>query len=249
VEEPGAVAGIGVAEELFEPVVGLLAVEQRLELSDGLGAAVLGDAEEDDAVDDPLDGKVQRGLVQGVVAQGEVAGQFLAPVFDLFEKRDVEFLPAAALGRLAIAVKLALEDGTLAEGPFDEVPAADLFEVSDILASRRRRLVELFGRDPAVVDRQFFEIGQDRHRKLGAPAIPPQLIGGLPSLLEVDERLLGFQEEFACPADAERVIRRLGLPCHLHAVLVDDIPVLFRVAAGVVHVPPQGPRAAYIGLT
>jgi hypothetical protein len=84
VEEPGVVAGVGIAEELLEPVVALLAVEQRLELSDGLGAAVLGDAEEDDAVDDPLDREVQRGFVKGVVAQGEVAGQFLAPVFNFF---------------------------------------------------------------------------------------------------------------------------------------------------------------------
>jgi hypothetical protein len=63
-----------------------------------LDAAVFADAQEDDAVDDPLDGEVQRALVQGIVAQGEVARQLLAPFLDFDEEGFVEFLSPAAAG-------------------------------------------------------------------------------------------------------------------------------------------------------
>lgn len=55
--------------------------------------------------------------------------------------------------------------------------------------------------------------------------------------MEVDGRLFGLHEKFAHPADPEAVIRRLLVPLDLHRVLADHIPVLFRLAGGVAHVP------------
>ena len=65
-----------------------------------LDAAVLADAQEDDAVDGLLDGEVELALAQGRVAQREVARQQVAPALDLGQERVVH-LGGAALARLA----------------------------------------------------------------------------------------------------------------------------------------------------
>jgi hypothetical protein len=54
-----------------------------LELADRLRATVLGDAEKEDAVDDSLDGEVERRFVKRFVPPGEADGYRLAPLFDL----------------------------------------------------------------------------------------------------------------------------------------------------------------------
>ena len=59
--------------------------------------AVLADAQEDDAVDGALDGKVEFALRELGIAHGEIAREIRAPLFDFVEKCVVDF------GRAALA--------------------------------------------------------------------------------------------------------------------------------------------------
>ncbi|MHB8997780.1 MAG: hypothetical protein ACYC63_21245 [Armatimonadota bacterium] len=70
-----------------------------------LHTAILSNAQEEDAVDDGLDGVVE--FVDGeAVAQGEVAGEFISPAFDLLEELGVDGGGAAlALATLGKASK------------------------------------------------------------------------------------------------------------------------------------------------
>ena len=78
VEQAGVVAVVGRLEQLAEARVDAVAVDQRAEAAVVLDAAVFADAEEDDAVNDALDGEVEFALGEPGIAEGEVAGQFLA---------------------------------------------------------------------------------------------------------------------------------------------------------------------------
>jgi hypothetical protein len=62
VEEARVVAPIGAVEAGDKAGVNLVAVEQGLKLANVFGAAVFGDAEEADAVDDALAAKLSEGL-------------------------------------------------------------------------------------------------------------------------------------------------------------------------------------------
>ena len=98
----------------------------------------------------------------------------------------------------------------------------------------------LVGLAAAVVDGEFFEIGEDGERQLGAPGVAAQLVSRADILFDVDGGLLGFDEEFARPADAEGVIGGLGGAADLDGVLVDDIFVGLGVVVVVEHVPAEG---------
>ena len=73
---------------------------------------------------------------------------------------------------------------------------------------------------------ELFEVRQERDGELSTPRVTAELIRRLPVVLDVDGGLLGFEEELADAADAEGIVRRLGLPGDLHAVLVDDLAIL-----------------------
>ena len=73
-EEAGVVAVVGALEYLAEARVEAVAGGEGLELAEGLKAAVFGDAQEDEAVDEALDDEIEVALGEGLVAQGEVAG-------------------------------------------------------------------------------------------------------------------------------------------------------------------------------
>ena len=79
VEEAGVVAVVGLLEELAEARVDAVAVDEGAEAAVVLDAAVFADAQEDDAVNDALDGEVEFALGELGVAEGEVAGEFGAP--------------------------------------------------------------------------------------------------------------------------------------------------------------------------
>ena len=53
--------------------------------------------------------------------------------------------------------------------------------------------------DPAIVDGELLEIGQDGQRKFGRPGIAAKLIGRTEIVLQIDGWLLGFEEELPAP--------------------------------------------------
>jgi hypothetical protein len=75
VEKAGAVAKVGALEDLAEARIDFPAGGEAEELAVGLDAAILGDAEEDDTVEDALDGEVEIALGEGAVSQREVFGE------------------------------------------------------------------------------------------------------------------------------------------------------------------------------
>ena len=82
-EEAGVVLGVGPPEELVESVVDVVAVGEGEKPAGGFDAAVLADAEEDDAVDDELDGVVE--LPGGeIIMAGQVLSKIGALLFQLF---------------------------------------------------------------------------------------------------------------------------------------------------------------------
>ena len=95
------------------------------------------------------------------------------------------------------------------------------------------------GLDPAVVDGELLEIGEDGEGQLGAPRIAAELVRRLDVVLDVHRGLLGLDEELALLADAEGVVRRFGRAADPHLVLVDDLLVLLREPLGVVDVPAE----------
>ena len=219
--------------------VNAFAVAQAAELADVLDAAVFADAQEDDAINDPLDGEIHRSLVQRLVAQGDVLGQLPAPFLDFFQEGIIEFLSAAAAGGAGVAIKVAAKHGVLAECSDEEFPFLGILAIGDVLAAGDGGFVELLGLDAAVVDRQFLKIGQQRQRKLGAPGIPTKLVRRLPELFDVDERLFRLQKKLPVPANPETVIRRFVRSRHAHAVLVNHFAILLGVSRCVVDVPAQ----------
>ena len=133
VEQAGVVAGVGLLEKLAEPGIDAVAVGEGAEAAVVLDAAALADAQEDDAVDDALDGEVEFALGELGVAEGEVAGEVGAPGFDGLEELVVH-VGGAALGPGGFGelVEGAFEDGVAGEDAGDFIPALGVFGVGDV---------------------------------------------------------------------------------------------------------------------
>lgn len=74
VEKAGVVAGIGFLESLAEPGVDAVAIGEGAEAPVILDAATFADANEDNAVNDALDGEVEFALRELWIAKGEISG-------------------------------------------------------------------------------------------------------------------------------------------------------------------------------
>ena len=146
--------------------------QQLLELVLLLDAAVLADAQEDDAVNGHLHRVIQLALVlQSRVAQGEVPGQRVAPAFDFLQEGIIHLRGAVlALHPLRVLVEGAFQDGVLREDGGDLVPFFDVVLVGQVHHPPGGGLVGGVGFAAAVVDREFLKIGQDRQRQLGDQA-------------------------------------------------------------------------------
>ena len=87
-EEAGVVAGVGLLEKLGKARIDAVAVGEGAEAAIVFDAAAFADAQENDAVYDPLDGEIEFALGKLRVPEGEVAGEVGAPGFD----RSQEFV-------------------------------------------------------------------------------------------------------------------------------------------------------------
>ena len=211
VEEAGVVAVVGLVVEIPEPAVDILAVEQRLQLAVGLDAAVFAHAEEDDAVDGALDGEVE--LVDGEL--GLRRARFLASASRQVSISFRNSASTVAVPRLPVGdgvlVEGAFEDGVLGEDGGDLVPSGQVVAIGEVENAAGAGLVGWVWANPAIVDGELLEIGEDGERQLGRPGVAAELIGGAEFVLEIDGGLLGFEEELARAADAEAVVGGFGV--------------------------------------
>ncbi len=240
-EKAGVVAEVGALENFAEAGVDLGAGGEGEELAVGLDAAVFGDAEEDDAVEDALDGEVEFAFGEGV-AEGEVAGEEVAPVLHVGEELVVEFGGAAfALGRGGVFVEGAAEHGVLGKDGGDLVPFLRVLVEGAVEDAAGGGFVGFAGAETGIVDGELVEIGDDAEGEFRGEGVAAELGGGSGIFLDFDGRLLGFDEEFAGAADAEGVVGGgSGDAGDFQGFLVDNVLVGLSVAGGVVDVPTEG---------
>jgi len=241
VEEVGVVLLIGLPVQLPQAGVDLRATGETQERAIVLDAPVLAHAQKDDAVDGALHGEVELVDRQGRVAQGDVAGQGVAPALDLLQELDVHLGGAAlASGLLYVAVEGALQHRFPGEDAVDVVEPVEVLVEGEVHDPAHADLVRGLGALAAVVDRELLEIGENAEGQLGAPGVAPQLIGRADVAFDRYRGLLGFQEELPDSTDAKAIVGRAGRPADLDGVLVDHVLVLLGVAPDVGHVPAQG---------
>ena len=206
-----------------------------------LDASVFADAEKDHAVDGALDGEVEVSLGQVLVAQGEVAGEEVAPALDFFEELGVDFSCAAlAAPQDGVLIERALEHGVLGEQGSQFVPFLGVLVVSQVQGPPLGGLVGPVRPEPAVIDGEFLEVSEDGEGELGRPGVPAKLVGGFRVALDADCGLLGLEEELARAANAKAVVWGFGGTADLDSVFMDDVLVRFCVPLLVGDVPPQG---------
>ena len=163
-----------------------------------------------DPVYGALDGEVEIVGAEPFVAQGDGAGQLIAPGFDLLQELLVHRGRALFLDGAGEFVEGAFEDGFLGEEPREIIPTLDVLLVGEIHHPRHMGLVGFGGLEAAIIDGEFLKIGEDGQGHVDIPGVSPKLVGGRSVFFDVDGGFLGFHEELAHPADSEGVIRSLG---------------------------------------
>ena len=159
-KQAGVVTVVGLLKELPKAGVDIVMRPPGLEPSVIFNAAVFANAQEDDAVNDALDGKVGFALGEFCVAQRQILGEGLAPGFDGLEK-GIVYGGGAALGfvLLGVFVERAFEDGFAGEDAGDFIPARCIF--------RKRNIEECERRTPCLFDRALR--GSHRRQTLQNP--------------------------------------------------------------------------------
>ena len=166
-------------------------------------------AQEHDPVNDALNGKIQFALSEFFISQGEVLGQFLAPVFNFQKERRINFGGAApAPVAFCKLIEAAFEDCLARKNRSNVVPLFRvIFKVTVKEAPLGRGVVpERF--DAAIVDGEFLEIAEDAQGQLRGPGVAAQLKCGGDFFFDVDGGLLGFEEEFAGATNPKAVVGR-----------------------------------------
>ena len=240
-EQTGVVAVVGLLEEFGEARIDAVAIDEGLESSVVFDAARLTDAQEDDAVNDALNGEVEFALGQPGVAEGEVLGEFLAPALDGFQEGHIDF-DGAALGLAGVGefIVPTIVDGFAGEAFVNPIPFLGVVPEGAIEDARGAGGVVLAGFEAAIIDGKLLEVGEEAQREFGGPGIATELKGGADVLLDVDGRLFGFEKEFARVVQAEAVVRGFDRAGDADLVFVDDVLVGFGFTGGVINVPAQG---------
>ncbi|MDP2897975.1 MAG: hypothetical protein Q8Q12_15680 [bacterium] len=206
-----------------------------------LDAPILADAQENDAVYCPLDGKVQFSLAEVRISQGDVSGKALPPDLDFLKERGIHLRRAfLAFRGLRVPVKGTLENLFTRENRGNLVPALWVFGERDVEGAGCRSLIRSLRLDAAVVRGEFLEIGENAQGQFRGPGVPAELIGGVNGVLDADGGFLRFDEEFPRAADAEAVVGRLRRAPDFDGVFVDDVLVSLGVPTSVVNVPAEG---------
>jgi len=240
VKQPRVVALVRQPVKLHQPGVDFTLGGNVFQLVGALNAALLGNPQEEDAVNRHLHGVVQVPLGQAGVAQRQVERQRLAPALNGRQEIIIHiggaFFAAAGLG---VGVKATLQHRLLGKDVVQFIPAGGVIAIVEQHQAVLGGLVGGVGLAAAVVDGKFFKIGQDGERQLGGPGVAAQLEGGGVPLAEVDGGLFGFHEEDPPTAHPEGIIGGAAATLHRQGVLVNHILVGFGVPGAVRHVPAE----------
>jgi hypothetical protein len=121
-----------------------LAVLQGLEAAVLFYAAVLAYPQEDDPVNNLLDGEIKLPLGQVRIAEGDIFGQDRPPFLDLGQEDVINLGRAPLFLRcFSVLVKGTLEDGLPRENRGDILPLVQLIGVSEADRSALRRFIRL----------------------------------------------------------------------------------------------------------
>jgi hypothetical protein len=113
------------------------------------------------------------------IAQGQVAGEHHAPVFDLLQEGGIDGGGAAfGLVGLGELIERSFEDGLAGEGAGDVVPVVGIIFIAQIQDAGDAGLVGVGRFDAAIVDSELLEVGEDRQREFAGPGVAAQRIGG-----------------------------------------------------------------------
>ncbi len=133
----------------------------------------------------------------GCAAQG--LRQEVAPALDLGQERRVD-LGGAALAPLCLSIPVqgAVEDRVGAKTPAISSQRSAYWSKAGTSPGQWTALA-LVRLDPAVVDRELFEVGQDAEGQFGAPRVAAELVGGCPSALRSTEGFLASTKNLRVP--------------------------------------------------
>ena len=211
-----------------------------LQLAVRLDPAVLADPEEDDPVDRQRNCGVELPLGEFGIPECDVPGEEVPPGFDLPEEGLVHAgSPLLQAARFGVTVEGAFEDCLLGEDRGNLVPAGGVLPERNQQDTGRGGPVGMVRFDPAVVDGEFLEVGQDGERQPGGPCVAAELVGGGGIPGDVDGGFLRLDEEFPRTPDAEAVVRGLHCAAYPDGVLVDNVLVGLGMTCRVVYIPTQ----------
>jgi len=240
-EQAGIVFLIGLtAQSAHKTVVDVLLLTEFEQLPTRLQPTILGHSQEDDPVNDPLNGGVEVVCRQIAVAQGEISRQYIAPAFDVLQELAVNLGGASLAFGGGILVECPGPDGLAREHVPNLPPTVRILAEPEILDAGMAGLIAGVGARGAIVHAQFLEVGKDGQGKFGAEAVAAKLIGRCGIAADIDAALLGFDVELRQCADAEGVVRRLLVAFHIQTLFGDDFAILGCGHGVVAHVPTKG---------
>jgi len=246
VENAGIIAVVGEPEDLSETRIGLVAVEQLLEVVGRLDAAILADAEEENAVDGALHREVEVFDAELRIMLGDVSRKGLAPAFDVFKEGIAERFHAFAAFAGGVLVERAAQNRFAGKHRGDFIPAFGKFGVFDLKDGRGAGLVFGTGLVARIVNNEVPEIRQDRQRQLRGVGVAAELKRRCGINTDADGGFLGFEKEFAsaapaggASADVEAIVGRLGGAADLDGVFIDNFAVSLGISLVIVDVPSQ----------
>lgn len=99
--------------------------------------------------------------------------------------------------------------------------------------------VGLFWPGEAVVNGEFFEVGEDGEWQFCAPGVTAKLVSGVWVGFDIDGRFFCFEKEFSGASDAEAVVGSFCGGADFDSVFVNDFFVGWRPAVFVGYIPAE----------
>ncbi|MDE2775678.1 MAG: hypothetical protein OXI77_07050 [Chloroflexota bacterium] len=168
--------------------------------------------------------------------QGDVFRQQFAPPFHVVQEIFVDAGAAADALSFDPLAQRALGNGFTAETRLKLCPFVDIVGVSNIEQAGFAGGIVLIWPDSAVVDAEFFKVGQNACGRFARIAVTPQLKGWRGVPFQILLRHFGFDEEMPGIADMEAVIRVLR---SFEARLSNDDSRFMPHLSLVAHIPAQ----------
>jgi hypothetical protein len=161
IEQAGIVFGVGLLKQAQQLGVDVRLGAGLLQAIRRFDAAILGHAQEDNAIDCALYGVVE--FVDGElgIAQREVTRQRIAPAFDLFQEFRIDGGGAAlAFGVLHILVERAAAHRFAGKHVPDFLPAIGVFVEHVEIDTRHAGLIFVERARATIIHGQFFKVRQ-----------------------------------------------------------------------------------------